>query len=150
MVRSFSDRQRALLLAAATAVLYTPQREHFGIVPLEAMAAGRPVIACDSGGPRESVVDGRTGLLCEPSPAAFAHAMQALVVSPKPSFPRIPFRDRLGQDGGFKHLLGLNAKPKWLPFRRIPFKRIPFSIPSEICTTPQGIPFFWRIGFPLQ
>lgn len=80
MMRSFTDRQRALLLAACTAVIYTPQREHFGIVPLEAMAAGRPVIACDSGGPQESVVDGITGFLCEPTTDAFAGAMQSLMV----------------------------------------------------------------------
>ena len=80
MLRSFSDEQRALLLAACTAVVYTPQHEHFGIVPLEAMAAGRPVIACDSGGPRETVLHGQTGLLCEPTPAAFAAAMLALKV----------------------------------------------------------------------
>ncbi len=49
------DRQRALLLAACRAVLYTPQHEHFGIVPLEAMAARRPVVAVNSGGPVESV-----------------------------------------------------------------------------------------------
>ncbi|MEW5318970.1 MAG: hypothetical protein WDW38_010148 [Sanguina aurantia] len=75
---SFSDRQRTLLFAAATAVLYTPQREHFGIVPLEAMAAGRPVIACNSGGPLESIVHGTTGLLVEPDPESWAAAMGQL------------------------------------------------------------------------
>ncbi|BBH03001.1 UDP-Glycosyltransferase superfamily protein, partial [Prunus dulcis] len=41
------------------------QDEHFGIVPLEAMAAHKPVIACNSGGPVETVKDGATGFLCE-------------------------------------------------------------------------------------
>lgn len=76
---SFSDRQRALLLAACTAVLYTPPNEHFGIVPLEAMAAGRPVVACNSGGPTESVPHGSAGLLCEPTAGAWASAMAALL-----------------------------------------------------------------------
>ena len=76
---SFTDRQRGWLLAACTAVLYTPQNEHFGIVPLEAMAAGRPVVACNSGGPRESVLMGRTGYLCDPEPSAWADAMAALL-----------------------------------------------------------------------
>ncbi len=49
-------------------MLYTPQNEHFGIVPIEAMAAGRPVVACSSGGPLESVVEGVTGLLRKPEP----------------------------------------------------------------------------------
>jgi len=76
-----TPRQRTLLLAACHAVIYTPQHEHFGIVPLEAMAARRPVVACNNGGPTESVVDGVTGLLAEPTPAAFALAFQK-VLSP--------------------------------------------------------------------
>lgn len=76
---SFSDRQRALLLAACQAVVYTPQHEHFGIVPLEAMASGRPVIAVNNGGPTESVLSGRTGQLCEPTAAAFADAYAQLL-----------------------------------------------------------------------
>lgn len=72
-------RQRTLLLAACRAVLYTPQHEHFGIVPLEAMAAGRPVVAVNSGGPTESVVTGVTGFLCDATPVAFAGAMAGLM-----------------------------------------------------------------------
>lgn len=78
---SFTDKQRSALLAACLAVLYTPQNEHFGIVPLEAMAAGRPVVACNSGGPTESVVDGKTGLLREFDAKAWAQAMAQLLVS---------------------------------------------------------------------
>ena len=74
-----SCRQRTLLLAASRAVVYTPQLEHFGIVPLEAMAACRPVIACNNGGPTESIVHGSTGFLCEPTPAAFAEAFATLL-----------------------------------------------------------------------
>ena len=62
--------------------MYTPANEHFGIVPLEAMAAGRPVIAVNSGGPLETVRHQSTGLLCEPQPEAFARAMMTLVVRP--------------------------------------------------------------------
>jgi alpha-1,3/alpha-1,6-mannosyltransferase len=72
-------RQRTLLLAACRAVVYTPQHEHFGIVPLEAMASSRPVIAVNSGGPTESVISGSTGFLCEPTAAAFAEAYQQLL-----------------------------------------------------------------------
>ena len=78
-VPSFTDAQRSALLAACFAVLYTPQREHFGIVPIEAMAAGRPVVACNSGGPLESVVNGKTGFLCKPLPEAWAKAMGELM-----------------------------------------------------------------------
>lgn len=48
------------LLLHSRAVLYTPEKEHFGIVPVEAMAMGTPVIARNSGGPRESIVHGQT------------------------------------------------------------------------------------------
>lgn len=77
---SITDVQKWALLAACTAVIYTPEKEHFGIVPLEAMAYGRPVIAVNSGGPRETVVHGKTGLLCTPEPASFAEAMASLAV----------------------------------------------------------------------
>ncbi|KAJ9138571.1 UDP-Glycosyltransferase/glycogen phosphorylase [Coniochaeta hoffmannii] len=54
------------LLRSASLLVYTPQNEHFGIVPLEAMLAGVPVLAADSGGPRETVVEGVTGWLRDP------------------------------------------------------------------------------------
>jgi alpha-1,3/alpha-1,6-mannosyltransferase len=76
---SFSDEQRGALLAVATAVLYTPENEHFGIVPVEAAAAAVPVVACSSGGPKESVMDGETGFLRRPEPVEFARAMLELV-----------------------------------------------------------------------
>ena len=40
LIQSFTDAERGSLLSAACAVVYTPMNEHFGIVPLEAMAAG--------------------------------------------------------------------------------------------------------------
>ncbi|GMH94533.1 hypothetical protein TL16_g12933 [Triparma laevis f. inornata] len=61
---SVSDSTRAHLLLTSLCTLYTPSREHFGIVPLEAMYAGSPVIARDSGGPRETVEEGETGWRC--------------------------------------------------------------------------------------
>ena len=79
-VPSFTDEQRTELLQACRAVVYTPADEHFGIVPLEAMAAGRPVIASNSGGPLETVVHKSTGFLCQPQPEHFAQAMAALAV----------------------------------------------------------------------
>jgi glycosyltransferase involved in cell wall biosynthesis len=60
----------------ARAVLL-PGVEDFGIVPVEAMACGRPVIALDAGGAAETVVPGVTGLLVRPgAPADFADALE--------------------------------------------------------------------------
>ncbi|MEO1237285.1 MAG: glycosyltransferase [Planctomycetota bacterium] len=54
MVADRLSRCRALVFAA---------EEDFGIAPVEAMAAGAPVIAWDRGGVRETVIDGETGVL---------------------------------------------------------------------------------------
>lgn len=72
---SVSDHMKKELLVTAQAVLYTPSNEHFGIVPVEAMTCGTPVIAVNSGGPLESILEGETGFLCESSDDAFAAAM---------------------------------------------------------------------------
>ena len=56
------DRERDRLLEGARALLF-PGEEDFGIVPVEAQAAGVPVIAYGVGGARESVIDGQTGVL---------------------------------------------------------------------------------------
>ena len=79
LVRSPSDAERRVLLARAACVVYTPLAEHFGLVPLEAMAAARPVIAVNRGGPTETIVHGETGWLADPRPEAFADALAAVL-----------------------------------------------------------------------
>ena len=79
---SVSDERRVELLSNALCLLYTPPFEHFGIVPLEAMALGCPVIAVNSGGPLETIVDGTTGFLVDPSPKAFANKLQCFLDEP--------------------------------------------------------------------
>lgn len=54
---------KATLLSTARLLVYTPRNEHFGIVPLEAMLAGTPVLAANEGGPTETVITGQTGWL---------------------------------------------------------------------------------------
>ncbi|HZV74153.1 MAG TPA: glycosyltransferase [Conexibacter sp.] len=71
-----SDAARDALLGGARALLF-PGEEDFGIVPVEAQAAGVPVIAYGVGGARESVLDGRTGVLfAEQSAASLAGAIR--------------------------------------------------------------------------
>ena len=53
-----------------------PGEEDFGIVPLEAQACGRPVVALGRGGALETVVDGETGVLVEPGADALAEGLQ--------------------------------------------------------------------------
>lgn len=59
---SVSDAELAALYAGCAA-LVVPNVEEFGIAAVEAQAAGRPVVAVDRGGVRETVVDGTTGVL---------------------------------------------------------------------------------------
>ena len=82
LIRSPSDRELQRLLSRALCVVYTPEDEHFGLVPLEAMVARKPVVAVNRGGPAETVIDGETGFLCPPDAAAFAEALARLVTKP--------------------------------------------------------------------
>jgi len=61
-VGHISDEEKAKLLSQCIAFVH-PQLEDFGLLPLEAMASGRPVIALGRGGALETVVDGKTGKL---------------------------------------------------------------------------------------
>ncbi|KIK70073.1 glycosyltransferase family 4 protein [Collybiopsis luxurians FD-317 M1] len=82
---NFTTIQRTALLTAPSTIglLYTPANEHFGIVPVEAMICGVPVLACDSGGPVESIVDHplgeRTGWLRPPKPEHWAESLAEIV-----------------------------------------------------------------------
>ena len=66
-LKSISNDERLLLLENTTILLYTPENEHFGIVPVEAMYMGCIVLACDSGGPLESIKNEETGFLRPPN-----------------------------------------------------------------------------------
>ncbi|MCL4552752.1 MAG: glycosyltransferase family 4 protein [Candidatus Marsarchaeota archaeon] len=73
------DAELAMLYNRAQLCVYAPYLEPFGLVPLEAMACGTPVVAVKEGGVRESVVDGKTGVLTERDEAAFADAVTTLL-----------------------------------------------------------------------
>jgi glycosyltransferase involved in cell wall biosynthesis len=64
-----SDDELRALYARARAVL-VPSEEEFGLVSLEAQAAGTPVIAYDGGGARETVIEGLTGVRFAPQTTA--------------------------------------------------------------------------------
>lgn len=56
------------LVSNSIATIYLPIDEDFGISPVESMAAGKPVIGVNEGGVVETVIDGKTGLLCPENP----------------------------------------------------------------------------------
>jgi D-inositol-3-phosphate glycosyltransferase len=68
------------LLRSADAVVCAPWYEPFGMVPLEAMACARPVVATAVGGIKDTVVDGVTGVLVPPrNPDALGRALRDLL-----------------------------------------------------------------------
>lgn len=75
-----TDASLASLMARCKAFLFAAE-EDFGIVPVEAQAAGRPVVAWGRGGATETVVHGETGILVEGqgTPRDFEEAVQDLV-----------------------------------------------------------------------
>jgi glycosyltransferase involved in cell wall biosynthesis len=76
--RRSNEEIRELYRAAALTLL--PGEEDFGIVPLEAQACGRPVVALARGGALETVVPDTTGILVdEATPAAFADAIDRAI-----------------------------------------------------------------------
>ncbi|KAK1761269.1 glycosyltransferase [Echria macrotheca] len=77
---SVPGKLKDMLLRSARLVVYTPSGEHFGIVPLEAMLRGVPVLAADDGGPTETVVDGETGWLRDPKDTEAWAAVMEMVL----------------------------------------------------------------------
>ncbi|MEX0749364.1 MAG: glycosyltransferase family 4 protein [Dehalococcoidia bacterium] len=73
------DAEVKRLFQTASAMLYTPHLEPFGLVALEAMASGTPVVAVREAGPIETVVDGETGFLCERDPQQLGDAVLRLM-----------------------------------------------------------------------
>lgn len=63
LITSVSEEQLKELYSKCLATVYMPLDEDFGLVPLESMAAGKPCIASNEGGCRETIIHGKTGLL---------------------------------------------------------------------------------------
>jgi glycosyltransferase involved in cell wall biosynthesis len=81
-VTSPTDAELLDLYQRSWATVFPAASEDWGLVPLESMACGKPVLATDRGGPKESVVEGRTGFLRPANPVAFAGALRMLAGMP--------------------------------------------------------------------
>jgi D-inositol-3-phosphate glycosyltransferase len=113
-------------------VVCAPWYEPFGIVPLEAMACGIPVIAAAVGGLIDTVVDGQTGLHVPPRDVdALADAIRQVIDDPEAAkelgragLARVHARyswDRIAADTEKAYQLALNqASGRTSPRRRVP------------------------------
>lgn len=76
-----SDSERLDLMARCKAFVF-PGQEDFGITPLEANAAGRPVIAYSGGGALDTIIEGQNGVLFHvPTSSALIRCLQEFNVN---------------------------------------------------------------------
>jgi glycosyltransferase involved in cell wall biosynthesis len=95
-----TDTELVELLNRATAMVYAPRLEPFGLAPLEANACATPVVAVAEGGVRETILHEQNGLLVEHDARAMGQALTAL-------FANAAFARELGQ-----HALAL-VRERW-------------------------------------
>jgi glycosyltransferase involved in cell wall biosynthesis len=78
LLGSVSDEELLDLYAHCKGLICTAMDEDFGMTPVEAMAAGKPVVAVREGGYLESVLDGVTGMLVEPEAESIARSIRQI------------------------------------------------------------------------
>lgn len=77
-----SDKELCEEYNKAKIVVALAKNEPFGLIPLEAMACGVPVIAINEGGYKDTVIDGQTGYLIERSSKILAFKIKYLLTHP--------------------------------------------------------------------
>lgn len=110
-----SDEDRDRLMAGAKGFVFPPE-EDFGMTPLEAMAAGTPVIAYNAGGAPEYVTDGETGVLFdEQTPESVMTAVRRFELM---KFDETKVRDRAKEFDAtvFRKRMSLFVEEKWQEF----------------------------------
>lgn len=118
-----ADRPKAVALFKGCSFFVLPSRmEPFGIVNLEAMAAGKAIIASRVGGVPEVVLDGETGILVPPEdPAAVAAALR-----------------RLANDAHLRERLATNGRRRVLEFTWPKIARAFHALYSDAVTAKSG------------
>lgn len=81
IMTDINEKRLVKLYSNCTAVLYPPINEDYGLVPLEAMASSKPVIAVREGGIKETVEDGKTGILTD-TPDEMGNRMKEIAETP--------------------------------------------------------------------
>lgn len=81
-----SDQKLIELYNRAKIFLYTPYYEPFGLVVLEAMACGLPVVGVNEGGLKESIIEGKNGWLSERDPRRFSLKISEALKKVNPEF----------------------------------------------------------------
>ncbi len=78
-----TDEELMDLYAKCKGLICTAQDEDFGLTPIEAMASGKPVVAVNEGGFKETVVQGKTGLLVEANRDELVRAVNEISKNPQ-------------------------------------------------------------------
>jgi glycosyltransferase involved in cell wall biosynthesis len=78
LIGSIGEKELLDLYARCLATIYIPIDEDFGLIPVESMVAGKPCIVANEGGLKETVVDGKTGFLIEPTVKNLIRAIRDL------------------------------------------------------------------------
>ncbi len=82
MLGAIPEEELIDLYARCKGLICTALDEDFGLTPLEAMASGKPVVAVNEGGFKETVVHGKTGLLAQAERDDLMRAVLAISVDP--------------------------------------------------------------------
>ncbi|MFZ2473306.1 MAG: glycosyltransferase [Methanothrix sp.] len=77
-----SEEELMALYEKCKGLICTAQDEDFGLTPLEAMASGKPVVAVNEGGFKETIVQGKTGLLVEANRDEMVRAIKKISKDP--------------------------------------------------------------------
>jgi glycosyltransferase involved in cell wall biosynthesis len=83
LLNNVTDEELISLYNSTRLTVYAPIREPFGLVSLESMACGTPVVAVREGGVQEAVIHEHTGLTADRDTAQFAEAIQSLLSQPE-------------------------------------------------------------------
>jgi glycosyltransferase involved in cell wall biosynthesis len=83
MLGAVTEEELIDLYAQCKGLICTAEDEDFGLTPIEAMASGKPVVAVNEGGFRETIVHGETGLLVEANRDELVKALREVAQDPK-------------------------------------------------------------------